>query len=90
MAKTRLTITALILLATATIALTAASIVGTKKDTPRLDPEVTWCRILQDTRAPYSCDWDNPNIPAAALQHYQNGDPAITAHAKAIKESNNK
>lgn len=31
----------------------------------------TWCRILHDTGSLLSCDWDNPELPARALEKYQ-------------------
>lgn len=37
----------------------------------------TWCRILRDTGSRLSCDWDNPQLPARALEKYQTH-PGIT------------
>lgn len=43
----------------------------------------TWCRILHDTGSTLSCDWDDPNLPARALEKYQ-ANPGITIEQATI------
>lgn len=47
---------------------------------PVTKPAITsdaWCRILHDTGSRLSCDWDDPQLPARALEKYQTH-PGIT------------
>lgn len=43
----------------------------------------TWCRILHDTGSALSCDWDDPQLPARALEKYQTH-PGITIEQATI------
>lgn len=43
----------------------------------------TWCRILHDTGSRLSCDWDDPQLPARALEKYQTH-PGITIERATI------
>lgn len=43
----------------------------------------TWCRILHDTGSRLSCDWDNPELPARALEKYQTN-PGISIETATI------
>lgn len=47
---------------------------------PATKPAVTsetWCRILHDTGSRLSCDWDDPDLPARALEKYRTN-PGLT------------
>ncbi|MBS5944894.1 hypothetical protein [Varibaculum cambriense] len=43
----------------------------------------TWCRILHDTGSRLSCDWDDPELPARALEKYQTN-PGISIETATI------
>ena len=62
-----LTVVALIIIGLAT--LTAPSCDPVTKPAPVTSE--TWCRVLHDTGSRLSCDWDNPELPARALEKYQ-------------------
>jgi hypothetical protein len=44
----------------------------------------TWCRILHDTGSRLSCDWDDPNLPARALEKYRSN-PGLTIEQATIQ-----
>lgn len=43
----------------------------------------TWCRVLRDTGSRLSCDWDNPQLPARALEKYRTN-PGLTIEQATI------
>lgn len=74
-----LTVAALIIIGLAT--LTAPSCDPVTKPAPVTSD--TWCRILHDTGSRLSCDWDDPNLPARALEKYRTN-PGLTIEQATI------
>ena len=75
-----LTVAALIIIGLAT--LTAPSCDPVTKPTAPVNSE-TWCRILHDTGSLLSCDWDDPDLPARALEKYRTN-PGLTIEQATI------
>lgn len=49
----------------------------------------TWCRMLHDTGSLLSCDWEDPELPARALEKYRTN-PGLTieqATLQALKDA---
>lgn len=54
------------------------------KPAPTPVTAATWCRILHDTGSSLSCDWDDPNLPARALEKYRSN-PGLTIEQATIQ-----
>lgn len=82
-AKLLLIIAVAFLLAVGIAFIAAPSHYPVTKPAPAPVTAATWCRILHDTGSTLSCDWDDPNLPARALEKYQ-ANPGLTIEQATI------